>query len=155
MVTYKSTSKYKLLSMFGILTGILFSFLGLLSVLMGEFVGVFFPLLPGILLLYLLLYVFPDKISVDEKKLEYFAKLRRVKIEYSNIVDVKPHYTTRTLTLTGGNKEEAAVYYSINRKDKALSLLLFGSGIYKYRELYSYLQKKIEKGGVKGGSDLE
>ncbi len=152
MVTYRSTSKYKFLSMIGILTGIMFSLLGLLSVIMGEFFGVFFPLLPGILLLYLLLYVFPDKISVDENKLEFFARLRRVKIEYSNIVDVKPHYTTRTLILTGENKEEAAVYYSINIKGKALSLLLFGSGIYNYRELYRYLLKKIGNGS-RGSSE--
>ena len=99
--------------------------------------------LPGIFLLYLLFFVLPGEIRVDEEWIEFKAKLRKVNLKYSEIREVKTHYTTRTLTLTGGDKEKAAVYYSIKIKDRPMNLLLFGSGIYKYRELYEHLKHKI------------
>jgi len=103
--------------------------------------------LPGSFLLYLLFYVLPIKIIVDEEGIEFITLLRKIEIQYSEIEDIKPQYTTRTLTLTDGDKEAAAVYYSIKRINKPMSLLLFGKGIYKHRELYKYLKRKSLKKG--------
>lgn len=147
MATYKSTTKYRLLSYVGILTGCMLSLSGLFSFFTGTYISLLLMLFPGITLLYLLFYVFPDRIVVHEEGFEFIAKLRNVKMDYSEIKCIKPHYTTRTLTLTGGGKEEAAVYYSIKRVNKPMCLLMFGSGIHKYRELYDFIKTKVGKKG--------
>lgn len=143
MITYKSTFQYKILSLFGIITACFLVLFGLLSALTGSYFSFLFMLLPGIILLYLLLFAFPGEILVDEEWIEFKAKLRKINLKYSEIREVKPHFTTRTLTLTGGDKDKAAVYYSIKIKDRPMSLLLFGSGICEYRELYEHLKNRI------------
>ena len=72
------------------------------------------------------------------------TRLWRSYIKYHEIKEIKPHYTTRTPTMSGGDKEKAVIYYSIRLKNRPMTLLLFGSGISNYRELYKYLKNKID-----------
>ena len=144
MRTYKCTLKYMLFSMCGIISASLMVLIGSVSGfdrLYTEFIIVF---LPGVLLLYLLFLVFPEEIQVDEDGIMFRTKLRRIYIKYHGIKEIKPHYTTRTLTMSGGDKEKAVIYYSIRIKNKPMTLLLFGSGILNYRELYEHLKNKIQ-----------
>lgn len=145
MTLYKATYRYKLLSLCGIIIGCASVFLGLLSLILDSFFNVLVMVLPGIFLLYLLLLVFPTEILTNDKCVEFRTKLRKVNLKYSEIKEVKPYYTTRSLTLEGGDKDKAAVYYSIKIKNKPLTLLLFGTGIYKYRELCEHLNSKIHQ----------
>jgi hypothetical protein len=101
-------------------------------------------ILPGTILLFFLSYVFPKEILVNDEGIEFITKVRKVDLHYSDIMEIKPHYTTRTLTLSGGDKDEAAVYYSIKVKNKPLKLLLFGSGISQYRDLFERLKRKTQ-----------
>ncbi len=144
MLIYLCTLKYRLLSMYGIISACLMVLIGSISGfyrLYTEFIILF---LPGVLLLYLPFLVFPEEIQVDEDGVMFRTKLRRIYIKYYEIKEIKPQYTTRTLTMTGGDKEKAAVYYSIRIKNRPMTLLLFGSGILSYRKFYEHLKNKIQ-----------
>jgi hypothetical protein len=103
---------------------------------------------PGAILFYLLLLVFPDEVTLDEESVLFRTRLRRVFFDYQDIKEIKSHVTTRTLVMSGGDKEKAVLFYQIRLRDKPLRLLMFGSGIQNFRELYSHLLERASKDDV-------
>jgi len=149
---YKSTNKYKFLSLIGVIHGVLLVVFSIMLLFLREYSIVIILFIPGVILLYLLLYVFPDEVVVEENTLLFRTKLRRVVIPYSDIKELRPQYTTRTLTMSGGDKDKATVFYSIKRKGKPLSLLMFGGGIHNYRQLSTHIEEKIMVGSEGEGT---
>jgi hypothetical protein len=147
MTAYPSTIQNKLLSAIGTVIGILLVSFGLLSVLSGSLLGFILTLLPGTLLLYMLLYVSPWEIRVDEEGIEIRTILRRTHFKYAEIRDVSRHHSTPTFNLISGGK--GIYYYSVKIKKRPMSLFMFGSGIQGSDELYEYLDG-ITGGGFRG-----
>lgn len=148
MTVYPSTIQNKLLSAIGTVIGILLVSFGLLSVLSGSLLGFILTLLPGTLLLYMLLYVSPWQIRVDEEGIEIRTILRRANFKYAEIREVNRHYSTPTFNLiSGGGK--GIYYYSVKIKERPMSLFMFGGGIQGSDELYEYLDG-MTGGGYKG-----
>lgn len=143
MNSFKSTSRYKVLSSLGAIMSCFLIFFGSISLFVGHYFSFLYMFLPGVVILYLLFVAFPKEIIVDDEKLIFKSRLRESVIKLTDISEVKPHYTTRTLTLSGGNLERAAIYYSIKVKNKPMNLFLFGSGLDNFKDLYMLLNKKI------------
>jgi hypothetical protein len=114
MTIYPSTFQYKVLSAIGSVIGLLLVSIELFSVLSGSLLGLILTLLPGVLLLYMLLYVSPWEIR-----------------------GVNRHYSTTTINLISGGK--GMYYYSVKIKDRSMGLFIFGSGIQGSDDLYEYL----------------
>ena len=147
MTAYPSTIQNKLLSAIGTVIGILLVSFGLLSVLSGSLLGFILTLLPGALLLYMLLYVSPWQIRVDEEGIEIRTILRRANFKYGEIRDVNRHHSTPTFNLISGGK--GIYYYSVKIKERPMSLFMFGGGIQGSDELYEYLVR-MTGGGARG-----
>jgi hypothetical protein len=142
MSSFKSTSKFNILSIIGIFNGIILILLSTLLLSIREYLLFISFFTPGFILLYLLLFVFPSEVVVDDEVVLFKSILRSVIIPYSNIKELKLHYTTRTLIMSGGDREKAVMFYSIKLKGKPLNLMMFGGGISNYRDLYKYLAEK-------------
>ena len=148
MTTYQSTLQYKVLSAIGAVTGVLLVSIGLLSVLSGSLLGLILTLLPGVLLLYMLLYVSPWEIKVDEGGVEIRTVLRRARFNYPEIREVNRHYSTTTFNLISGSGK-GMYYYSVRIKDRPMGLIMFGGGIRGSDELYEFLM-----GRTGGGAEV-
>jgi len=148
MTTYQSTLQYKVLSAIGAVTGVLLVSIGLLSVLSGSLLGLILTLLPGVLLLYMLLYVSPWEIKVDEGGVEIRTVLRRARFNYPEIREVNRHYSTTTFNLISGSGK-GMYYYSVRIKDRPMGLIMFGGGIRGSDELYEFLN-----GRTGGGAEV-
>ncbi|MEJ2428207.1 MAG: hypothetical protein P8075_04705 [Deltaproteobacteria bacterium] len=111
--------------------------------MIGSFFTSSAMLLIAIVLTYLLLFVFAKEISLWETGIRYTTLIKSIDIDFSQIKDVKRFYTTRSLTLAGGDKEKAAMFCRIRLKDKPSRLLLFGSAINNYKELYSRIHLSL------------
>jgi hypothetical protein len=148
-MVYKSTVRYQILSVVGILNASIIIAISLIS-LNAEIYTVFIALfLPGVILIYLLLLVFPDEVIFDEESVMFRTRLRRVFFDFQDIKEIKPHITTRTFVMSGGDKDKAVVFYQIRLKSKPWRLLMFGSGIKKFRELNAQLADIASKHDTK------
>ncbi len=144
MSTYRSNYKYKLLFFFGSIISLSLLIFGGFSAVTGFYFVSTLTLLPGAIILYFLLFVFAREISIGETGITYKTIIRTIDIDFSQIKDVKTFYTTRSLTLVGGDKQKADMFCSIKLKGKPYCVLVFGNAIDNYKELYSRILHSLK-----------
>ena len=139
MKAYQASSRYHLMLGIGMFVSIPMIFCGVISLLVGFFFAALYFLLPGIFVFYLVIFVFPKNITLYEDSFLYQTAFLKLKLKYSEIKTIKPYYSTRQLTMAGGDKTKAEMLCILRILNKPLILLVFGRSITEYKELYEKL----------------
>ncbi len=143
MDTYDITLKCKFLLFFGVLVALgllLISGAGLFS---SNYFIFMLHLIPAVILLHLVLFVFPTEISIQEEGMIYKTPVRTMAISWSRILDIKPVYTTRSLKLAGGDKDKADMFCIIRIKGRPFRFLAISNGVRNYKDLYARILSYI------------
>ena len=111
----------------------------------GNFITGVLLLLPVIIVLYFLLYVIAEEVTVKENILIFKTKISTLDINYDDIKDVKVFFSTKSLLWHSGNKGKSIMLCAITLKQRPLRFLLFGDEINDYKKLYSLIDNKISK----------
>jgi hypothetical protein len=143
LLVYKSTTRYQILSIVGLFNASLLLLFSIISYFAGLYTAFAILFFSGAILSYLLLLVFPDEVTLDEESVLFRTRLRRDVFNFQDINEIKPHVTNRTLVMSGGDKDKAVLFFQIRLKGKPWSLLMFGSGIQNFRELYAHLLERV------------
>ncbi len=133
---YRTNVKHTLKSILGFSTSLIMLCCSVFSAIVGLYFISIILLMPAIIIIYLFIFVFPIEISIKECGIIYKTIIRKIYIDFSEILDVKTFFLTRSLAMAGGNKQKADMFCLIKLKKKRFNLLIFSNGIKNYKDLY-------------------